>query len=74
MVFHRLVCWALYVWATRRNPQHTAVASVAQNVKWSYTWVDAESNRLARWMQLRGIGPGSNVGMFLPRSAEVLLR
>jgi non-ribosomal peptide synthetase component F len=58
----------------RLNLQHTAVASVAQNVKWSYSWVDSESNRLARWMQLRGIGPGSNVGMFLPRSAEVQRR
>jgi non-ribosomal peptide synthetase component F len=53
------------------SPQEIAIISVKQNVRWSYAKVDADSNRLARWMQNRGIGPGSNVGMFLPRSAEV---
>jgi non-ribosomal peptide synthetase component F len=66
LLVHCVLCGSSRGWA-----QEIAIISVKQNVRWTYAKVDADSNRLARWMQNRGIGPGSNVGMFLPRSAEV---
>ena len=53
------------------NPKRPAIVSVAQNISWTYEYVDAESNRLANWLQQNGVTPGMTVGMFLPRSAQV---
>ncbi len=62
-----------HIWTrtAQAHPKRPAIVSVAQNISWTYEYVEAESNRLAQWLQQSGVTPGMTVGMFLPRSAQV---
>jgi aspartate racemase len=57
--------------AVRRDPR--AVAVVYGDQRWTYGELDAESNRLARLLIGRGVGPETNVAVGLPRSVESVL-
>ncbi|SUA46129.1 Linear gramicidin synthase subunit D [Nocardia africana] len=56
------------VWS---NPAAPAVISGRQTM--SYAELDARSNRLARSLLERGIGPGDQVALVMPRSAELVV-
>ncbi|WP_194853209.1 non-ribosomal peptide synthetase [Nocardia sp. SYP-A9097] len=57
--------------AVARNPG--AVAVVCGDRRWTYGELDAESNRLARLLIGRGVGPEAIVAVGLPRSFESVL-
>ncbi|WP_158070511.1 MULTISPECIES: non-ribosomal peptide synthetase [Streptomyces] len=57
-------------WA-QRTPDGPAV-ELHGGVTHSYSELNAQANRLARHLVSRGVGPGSVVGLSLPRSAEVV--
>ncbi|MFE9321437.1 amino acid adenylation domain-containing protein [Nocardia sp. NPDC052278] len=50
-----------------------AVAVVYEDRQWTYGELDAQSNRLARLLIDRGVGPEANVAVGLPRSVESVL-
>ncbi|MFI7663689.1 amino acid adenylation domain-containing protein [Nocardia sp. NPDC049526] len=50
-----------------------AVAMVYEDRLWTYGELDAQSNRLARLLIDRGVGPETNVAVGLPRSVESVL-
>ena len=50
-----------------------AVALVSHDGEVTYGALEAQANRLARWLQGRGIGPGSFVATLLPRSPEAVV-
>ena len=52
-----------------RQPQAVAVSLGAQTL--SYQQLEARSNRIARLLRARGVGKGSYVGLYLPRSLDV---
>ncbi|MEU4341113.1 amino acid adenylation domain-containing protein [Nocardia sp. NPDC023852] len=54
-----------------RNPG--AIAVVCGDRRWTYGELDAESNRLARLLIGRGVGPEASVAVGLPRSVESVL-
>ncbi|MFI2230092.1 amino acid adenylation domain-containing protein [Nocardia testacea] len=54
-----------------RDPE--AIAVVCGEHRWTYRELDAQSNRLARWLIARGAGPETGVAVGLPRSAESVL-
>ncbi|WP_430332880.1 amino acid adenylation domain-containing protein [Rhodococcus sp. ACT016] len=60
----------LSVWPAR-DPG--AVAVVCGDRRWTYKELDEQSNRLARWLIGRGVGPESSVAVGLPRSLESVL-
>ncbi|WP_433523476.1 amino acid adenylation domain-containing protein [Nocardia pseudovaccinii] len=55
----------------RRDPG--AIAMVYEDRRWTYSELDAQSNRLARLLIDRGVGPEANVAVGLPRSVESVL-
>lgn len=55
----------------QQNPE--AVAVVCGERQWTYGKLDAESNRLARLLISRGMGPETSVAVGLPRSVESVL-
>ncbi|MGF6887585.1 amino acid adenylation domain-containing protein/non-ribosomal peptide synthase protein (TIGR01720 family), partial [Nocardia sp. GAS34] len=57
--------------AVERNPRAAAV--VYGDRRWTYGELDAESNRLARLLIRRGVGPEATVAVGLPRSVESVL-
>ncbi|MCP2287804.1 non-ribosomal peptide synthetase [Nocardia amikacinitolerans] len=57
--------------AVARNP--AAVAVVYGERSWTYGELDAESNRLARLLIGRGVGPEASVAIGLPRSIDSVL-
>ncbi|MFD0363048.1 amino acid adenylation domain-containing protein [Nocardia sp. GCM10030253] len=57
--------------AVERDPG--AVAVVCGDRWWTYGELDAESNRLARLLIGRGVGPEASVAVGLPRSVEAVL-
>ncbi|MEV6432219.1 amino acid adenylation domain-containing protein [Nocardia sp. NPDC051463] len=57
--------------AAQRDPW--AVAVVCGDRWWTYGELDAESNRLARLLIGRGVGPETSVAVGLPRSVEAVL-
>ncbi|WP_425439069.1 amino acid adenylation domain-containing protein [Rhodococcus tukisamuensis] len=61
----------------RANPDGAALldgfGSPAGETETSYRELDARANRLARVLLARGVGPGTFVGVSLPRSAESVL-
>jgi len=54
----------------RRQPD--AVAVLAGGREWSYQQLNAQANRLARYLQTQGVVPGIFVGICLKRSAEMI--
>ncbi|MFQ6325283.1 amino acid adenylation domain-containing protein [Nocardia sp. CWNU-33] len=57
--------------AAERDPR--AVAVVCGERRWTYGELDAESNRLARLLIGRGVGPEASVAVGLPRSVDSVL-
>jgi len=57
--------------AVEKDP--AAVAVVCGDRRWTYGELDAESNRLARLLIGRGVGPETTVAVGLARSAESVL-
>ncbi|MFE7718054.1 amino acid adenylation domain-containing protein [Nocardia rhizosphaerihabitans] len=57
--------------AVARDPE--AVAVVCGDRRWTYGELDAESNRWARVLIGRGVGPESSVAVGLPRSIDAVL-
>ncbi|MCI0767842.1 non-ribosomal peptide synthase/polyketide synthase [Bacillus sp. TL12] len=53
-----------------KNPE--AIAVVDQTKEWTYGELDAQSNQLANVLQRKGVAPESVVGVYLPRSAELM--
>ncbi|REE75822.1 non-ribosomal peptide synthase protein (TIGR01720 family)/amino acid adenylation domain-containing protein [Rhodococcus wratislaviensis] len=53
--------------AARQNPGGSALTADGRSM--TYRELDAESNRLARALLLRGVGPGALVALGVPRSA-----
>src|SRR5215210_3038370 len=56
--------------ATAR-PDHTAL--IFADERWSYAALDARTDAIARGLIQRGIGPGDVVGLWMARSAELLI-
>ncbi len=54
-----------------RTPDKTAL--LFGDEKWSYRQVNDEANRLAHKLMDKGVGPGALVGIFLDRSAEMVI-
>ncbi|MFE9007766.1 condensation domain-containing protein, partial [Streptomyces sp. NPDC007875] len=50
-----------------------AVAVVCDDVRLTYSELDAWSNRVARWLVGEGVGPESFVAVVLPRSVELVV-
>jgi amino acid adenylation domain-containing protein/thioester reductase-like protein/non-ribosomal peptide synthase protein (TIGR01720 family) len=50
-----------------------AVAVTYEDRSWSYREIDLHSNRLARLLIGRGVGPGSNVALLFERSAQAVV-
>lgn len=55
----------------RRCPEHVAVQGGTG--QWTYTELDEQSNRLARWLVARGVGPESRVALLLGRRPEAIV-
>ncbi|PFJ06741.1 non-ribosomal peptide synthetase, partial [Bacillus cereus] len=49
-----------------------AIAVVDQTKEWTYGELDAQANQLANVLQRKGVAPESVVGVYLPRSAELM--
>ncbi|WP_141543907.1 non-ribosomal peptide synthetase, partial [Bacillus toyonensis] len=49
-----------------------AIAVVDQMRKWTYGELDAQANQLAHVLKRKGVVPESVVGVYLPRSAELI--
>ncbi|MGG2065340.1 non-ribosomal peptide synthase/polyketide synthase [Bacillus sp. S14(2024)] len=54
-----------------RRPE--AIAVVDQTKEWTYGELDAQANQLANVLQRKGVAPESVVGVYLPRSAELMV-
>ncbi|KXK61857.1 hypothetical protein AWW66_11400 [Micromonospora rosaria] len=54
-----------------RSPE--AVAVVDGERRLTYAQVDVAAGRLASWLRGRGVGPGSPVGLWLDRSADLVV-
>lgn len=61
----------LFVSATRCAPRAIAVISGRQQI--TYSELDQRTNRLARYLRKQGVRPGSLVGVFLPRSIDMVV-
>ncbi|RFS24684.1 amino acid adenylation domain-containing protein [Chitinophaga silvatica] len=59
----------LFAATVTSNPQHTAL--IFQQRSYTYQELDNWSNAIAAFLQENGIGPGSLVGVWWPRGAEL---
>ncbi|MGW2090357.1 amino acid adenylation domain-containing protein, partial [Streptomyces sp. NPDC001880] len=50
-----------------------AVAVICGSTSVTYGELDARTNRLARYLVRKGVGPGAFVALYLPRSAEMVV-
>ena len=50
-----------------------AIAIVDQTKQWTYGELDTQANQLANVLQRKGVAPESVVGVYLPRSAELMV-
>ena len=66
------MCHELFERQTRRGPQHVAVAEVG-GTSLSYEELNRAANRLAHGLRESGIASGTRVGIYLNRSAEMLI-
>ncbi|WP_082983579.1 non-ribosomal peptide synthetase, partial [Mycobacterium scrofulaceum] len=57
-------------WA-QRAPEALAISCAGRS--WSYREVDEASNRLARWLVGRAVGPGDCVALLMQRSGEAVI-
>jgi len=57
--------------AVAMNPEAIAVHSAGRNI--SYAELDRRSNQLARYLIQCGVGPECTVGVYLPRSSDVVI-
>jgi len=53
-------------------PEATAVISVADGTRWTYTELNARANRLARRLRALGVGAETRVAVVMERSAEMV--
>jgi amino acid adenylation domain-containing protein len=60
----------LFAAQAARTPAATAIVDAAR--RWSYAELDAESNRLARYLRGLGVGPEARVGLCLPRTGRMV--
>ena len=60
-----------FAFQAQRTPH--AVAVVDRHRSWTYGEIDEASNRLARCLQQRGVGPERTVGVCLERSGELMI-
>ncbi|WP_258575431.1 condensation domain-containing protein, partial [Streptomyces shenzhenensis] len=61
------------LFATQATRTPDAIAVVCDGVGMPYAELDARANRLARLLLATGVGPGSVVGLCLPRGPEVFV-
>ncbi len=61
----------LFTRQVRRTPDATALISGRHDL--SYAELDAVSNRLARFLISRGVGPETIVAIALPRSTDMII-
>ena len=54
-----------------RSPEATALIDASRN--WTFREINLRANRLAHALMSRGIGPGARVGIYAPRSAEMVI-
>ncbi|WP_263264167.1 non-ribosomal peptide synthase/polyketide synthase [Pseudomonas sp. RIT-PI-S] len=62
---------ALFSRQVQATPDAPALTFAGQTL--SYAQLDARANRLARGLLARGVGPGTYVGLALPRSLEMVV-
>ncbi len=55
----------------KAKPRHTAI--IEEDHSWTYAEANAASDKIARGLIAKGIGPGDVVGLFFPRGADLLL-
>ena len=62
---------ALVEQQAQRTPDKTAVVCGGQSI--TFRQLDQRANQLARYLQLQGVGPETCVGVYLPRSIDLVV-
>ncbi|RPK10893.1 non-ribosomal peptide synthetase [Priestia endophytica] len=70
MSYQGLICDRFEEQVARRPD---AIAVVDQTREWTYSELNAQANQLANALQKKGVTPESVVGVYLPRSAELMV-
>ncbi len=61
----------LFTQQVHRTPDRIAVTDACQSL--TYACLDARANRLAHYLQARGVGPETCVGVYMERSCELIV-